>query len=385
VPGETLSLAALNRMLKEAEDAFTTKDYTTAASKIDALIKALGPKPKPALLETSLYHLAMTHCLNNEEKKTKAACGEYLTKYPTGLYAGDMRARIGDPAVEQVEYLIDELVKTLVPHKKATAADADALDKQLVDVLTKVLGDKPNPTATVRLFYARARLSQLLNRSEHAERSDLLLKGIATHFATDPSALSPTLLSACGDSLLNQGNLDGADAMYKRLDVNYKESMFADAGPYGLGLVALARKQPDAALRIFETTLGKLQALIDLGEFDTARTQADEIAGDKMYRGEAIAKALLLKAWSYRAEAAKAGVGSDAGKELLAKAHAVYQHIYAAYQSLSRVGAEAYWQAYATAKELNEYQAAAETLKTLAKNPKLQNSQRAKEAPKLSA
>lgn len=314
------------------------------------------------------------------------------------LLASTIKARAGNPAVEQVEYLIDELVKTLVPKKKPTPEDEEALDNQLVEILTKVLGDKPNPTATARTFYARARLSQLLNRSEHTERSDLLLKGVATNFASDPSVLSPTLLSACGDILLNEGDLDGAEAMYKRLDVNFKDSMFADSGPYGLGLVALARKQPDVALNIFEntlknnkgtskfkeTTLAKLNALIELGEFDSARTLADEIVGDKNYRGELCGKALLLKGQSYRSEAAKAEPGSDEAKKLLAQAHGVYQHIYVAYQGLTNVCAEAYWQAYETAKEMNEYTVASETLKALTTNPKLKNTMRAKEASKLS-
>jgi len=314
------------------------------------------------------------------------------------LLASTIKSRAGNPAVEQVEYLIDELVKTLVPKKKPTPEEEEALDNQLVEVLTKVLGDKPNPTATARMFYARARLSQLLNRSEHTERSDLLLKGVATNFASDPSVLSPTLLSACGDILLNEGDLDGAEAMYKRLDVNYKESMFADSGPYGLGMVAIARKQPDVALNIFEntlknnhgtskfkeTTLAKLQALIELGEFEAARTLADQIVGDKTYRGELCGKALLLKAQSYRAEAAKAESGSDAAKDLLAQAHGVYQHIYVAYQGLTNVCAEAYWQAYETAKEMNEYTIASDTLRKLTTNPKLKNTMRAKEASKLS-
>jgi tetratricopeptide (TPR) repeat protein len=308
------------------------------------------------------------------------------------ILANSLRARIGNPACEQVEFLIDELVKALVPRKKPSEVDVDAIDKQLVDVLKQVTGGEDNPTANARVYYARARLSQLLKR---ADRADLYLKGIATTNAEDPSVLSPALLAACGDILLKGGNLDGAAAMFKRLTDRYKESMFSDAGPVGLGFVALARKQPAEALKIFddallnnpgtsrfkETTVGKLQALVALEQYEPAGKLALQIVGDKMFRGETSGKAYLLLAEVYRNQAAKAS--GDAAGELLKKAHGTYQRVYVAYQSSPDLCAEAYWQAAGVAKELHEDALASETLKTLAKHPKLQNTQRAKDAMKL--
>ena len=513
----------------------TAGDAADFAISTPLLEKVIHSYPKSELYEPALYHLAMTYFLSNEYKKTVAACGEYLSKFPNGLYAGDMqyrlsyvdsndprvgpdkiineleefmknhpedvsngsmlclladtykkknlddlaveafkkavwskspddvvqyaldsattilqgkkdwngiaemhgaylkdhpesqlallsagkvvqmkiregkgeegaailaealRSRIGNPAVQQVEYLLDLMVQTLVPRKKPAKEEMEALaeqlDQQLVETLTKVIGDKPNPTATARMFYAQARLSQLLYRAGRTDRSDLLLKGIATNYANDPAVLSPTLLSVCGDILLQEENLDGAQAMYKRLNDSYKDSLFSDAGPLGLGNVALARKQPEEALKIFEdtlvnnkgtsrfreTTLGKLQALIDLGNFEDGRKLAEQLVGDKMFHGEMAGKAYLMLANSYRVEAALAAAGSDP-KELMRKAYATYQRVYIAYQSLPDICAEAYWQASETAKTLNEYGLAAENLKALANHPKLQNTRRAKEA-----
>lgn len=309
------------------------------------------------------------------------------------MLANALKSRVANPSAEQVEFLIDEMVKTLVPRKKAAEVDIDALDKQLVDILNKAIGTQENATTNARLYYARARLAQLLKR---ADRSDLYLKGIATINAKDPSVLSPALLSVSGDILLKLGSLDEAEAMFKRLVERYKDGMFADAGPVGLGYIAMARKQPDAALKIFETaletnpgmsrfketTLGKLEALAALGQFEPAEKLALEVVGDKMFRGESAGKAYLILARIYRTQADKAA-GADAKAELLKKAHGTYQRVYIAYQSVPDVCAEAYWQAYETATDLGDTTLADETLKALAANPKLKNTARAKKAVEL--
>jgi|688.fasta_scaffold06865_7 tetratricopeptide (TPR) repeat protein len=305
------------------------------------------------------------------------------------LLGNSLKSRIAKPSSEQVEFLIDELVKTLVPRKKPSEIDVDAIDKQLTDVLAQVTAGQENPTTSARVYYARARLAQLLRRND---RSDLYMKGIATTNAKDPTVLSPALLTVSGDILLKNGDLEGAEAMYKRLVERYSESSFSDAGPVGMGLVALARKKPEEALKIFdealqnnpgmsrfkEATLGRLEALVDLDKQEDAIKLALNTVGDKMFRGQSAADAYMLLAKVYRKQAAKAS-GAE-GTELLKKAHGTYQRVYVAYQGFPDVCAEAYWQAYETAKELGEETLAAETLKALAEHPKLKNTKPAKKA-----
>ena len=305
------------------------------------------------------------------------------------MLANALKSRIANPTAEQVEFLIDELVKTLVPRKKPSEINLDELDKQLIDILNKAIGAQENPTTNARIYYARARLAQLVRR---ADRSDLHLKGIATINAKDPSVLSPALLAVSGDILLKLGQLDEAEAMFKRLVDRYKDGMFADAGPVGLGYIALARKQPEEALKIFitalesnpgmsrfkETTLGKLEALIATGQLDEAMKLSQETVGDKTFRGESAGKALLLMARVYR-EQAKKESGVDAKLELLKQAHAVYQRIYVAYQSFPDVCAEAYWQAIEVLKELGNSELAEETATIFKANLKLQNTERFKQ------
>lgn len=305
------------------------------------------------------------------------------------LLANSLKARIANPASEQVEYLIDELVKTLVPRKKPKDLDVDAIDNELQAILKKIVTGQENLTTAARIYYARARLAQILRRND---RSDLYLKGIATTNAADPSGLSPALLAASGDILLKNGDLEGAEAMFTRLSNSYADSMFSDAGPVGMGFIALARKKPQDALRIFdevlennpgtsrfkETTVGKLEALVALGKNDEAVKLALQIVGDKMFRGETSAKSYLLLGQVYRAQSAKAAGAESA--ELLKKAHGTYQRVYVAYQAFPELCAEAYWQAYETAKQLGEAKLAEETLKALKEHPKLQNTPQCKKA-----
>lgn len=306
------------------------------------------------------------------------------------MLANALKPRIGNPAAEQVESLIDELVKTMVPRgKKPADVNFDEVDKKLVEVLTKAIGDQVNPTTNARVFYARARLALLLRKPD---RADLFLKGIATGNTKNPAALSPTLLSVCGDILLKMGDLEGAEAMFKRLADRHKEGMFADAGPVGLGYIALARKKPDEALKIFtdcldnnpgmarfkEATLGKLEATFEVGKLDEAKKLAEAMAGDKTFRGEFAGKALLALAKTYRKQAEKAS--GDDKRGLLAQADGVYKKVALAYQSFPDVCAEGYWQDIEVLKELGEQEKADEMLKLLREHPKLKNTERAKQA-----
>jgi len=304
------------------------------------------------------------------------------------ILANSLKARIADPANEQVEFLMDELVKTFVP-RKIKDVNAEAIDKELTTLLEKIVVGQENLTTFARISYARARLAQALRRND---LSETYLKSIAIANAKDPSPLSPALLAASGEVLLKNGDLDGAQAMFRRLNDRYGDSMFSDAGPVGMGLIALIRKENEEALRIFEdvleknpgtsrfkeATLGKLDALVALEKYEDASKLALQLVGDKMFRGESAAKAYMLLAQSYRAQAAKAARADST--ELRKKAHGTYQRVYVAYQAFPSICAEAYWQAYETAKELGEDELAQETLKTLKDHPKLKNTPQAEKA-----
>jgi tetratricopeptide (TPR) repeat protein len=308
----------------------------------------------------------------------------------TAIVADALKPKIGDASCEQVEFLIDELVKTIVPRKKAVDVDLVALDKQLVEILNKAIAGQENATTNARIYYARARLAQALKRNDLA---DTYLKSIATINADNPAILSPALLATSGDILLKSGELDKAQAMYQRLIDRYPDGMYADAGPYGLGYIALARKKPADALKIFETaleqnpgqsrtkemTLGKIEALIDVGRLDDAEKLATETIGDRSFRGEFAGKANLMLARVYRKQSEKA-TDAIAKLEILKKSQAICQRVYVTYKTSPDVCAEAYLQAYLAATDLGNKTGAAEIITELLANPKLKNTEAYKKA-----
>ncbi len=333
------------------------------------------PESQLAMLSTIWVKRALTFAGKSAE------ASEILATY--------LKNRIGDPTGEQVEALIDELVKTLVPRKKAKDIDIDAIDKQLVDHLNKITADKQNATTAARIDYARAHLAQMLKRTD---LSDRYLQGIAIANAKDPSALSPTLLALCGDFLVKVGDLDGAQAMFRKLSERFPDSIVVDAAPVGLGDVALARHNPEEALGIFngflekkpgdfrlkQAMLGKLQALVELNQLESAIKLALGIVEDKAFRGETAGKAYLLLARAYRQQAA--AQAGDKVRELLQKAHFIYQRVYTAYVSTPEICAEAYWQAYETALKLGDEALAEQNLHALKEHPKLHNTPHHKKA-----
>lgn len=296
------------------------------------------------------------------------------------LLSTELAKTIGDPSREQVESLINEIVNQMVPKRRAPDFDGKALDQKLVDMLNAAVGAKESPTTFARISYARA---QMWSKLKDTKQSDSYLKAIADS-DLDPNALSPMLLAVCGDILLKDGKLDRAEKMYQRLADRYKESTFSDAGPVGLGEVALARGKAEDALKIFndalennpgssrfrEATIGKLKALKALSNFDEAKALAIKIAGDRSFRGPMIGETYIILGDCLREAAKKES--AEKGVETIKEAHGYYQRVYTAYQGYPEICAEAYYKAWEALKSIGS-DVAAKTLQDLKDHPKLKD------------
>lgn len=304
------------------------------------------------------------------------------------ILSAELAKTIGDPSREQVELLIDEIVRNLVPRRRPADFDPKALDQQLVDMLNQAVGDKQSPTTFARISYARARMWELL---KDRKQSDFYIRAIVES-DIEAAALSPMLLSVCGEILVKDGKLDRAEQMFSRLAERYKDSAFSDAGPVGLGEVALARKEPEKALKIFdealvnnpgssrfrEATIGKLKALAALAKFEEAERLALTIVGDKSFRGPMIGQTYLILADSLREKAKKESAETRA--ETLKTAHGYYQRVYTAYQGYPEICAEAYFKAWETAKAIGNSDLAEKTKKQFLEHPKLKDTEYRKKA-----
>ncbi len=250
---------------------------------------------------------------------------------------------------KQVELIIDEIVGTLIPKNTEQEPDFDTLDKQLVELFEKIRAGKTSPITLLRVRYARVRLAQML---KHEDRADELLGNIALIGLKIPSELSPVMLASCGGLLLKRGNLDGAEVMFKQLRDMLPRTASTDAGLIGLGNVELARKNPEAALAIFEkalsqpsstqfkeATLGKLQALLETDRLDEAMKLGLQSAEDTSFQGESNARIYLILG-NVCEKKAGASAGDEA-KAFLDQALGFYQRVRAAYASYPELCAEA--------------------------------------------
>ncbi|QJE97564.1 tetratricopeptide repeat protein [Luteolibacter luteus] len=300
---------------------------------------------------------------------------------------------IADPSKEQVEFLIDEIVKSLTPRRRPKDLDVKALEQQLVDMLDKAAEGKENQTTYARIYYARARMMMILKETQTAND---YLRNLAMNTDVKAADLSPTLLALCADILMKSGDLDRAEENFKRLAERYKDSPFSDAGPVGLGQIALLRKQPDQALAIFkdalennngtsrfkEATLGKLEAMYDLGQNKEVVELADKIIKDRSFKGgPAVPKAYIIWADTER-KIAKDQPPSESIATLKA-AYARYERVWRAYQRETDLFARSLWGSYEVAKDLGNNELEQQCLKALAENPKLQNTEEAKKAKTL--
>lgn len=304
------------------------------------------------------------------------------------LLAETLSESIGDPTNEQVETVLEELVKTLVPKRvRGQEIDPDPLFNQLTEILNKAAEGKENQTTNARIAYANAVLAGLLRLPD---RADLLLKGIAAN--TDPAVLSPKLLSACGEILLKEKNFDQAEGMFLRITDRFQDSPFADSGPVGLGRVALARKDYQKAFDLFteaietspgmsrynDAMVGKLEALAKLKKLSEAEELGLKLLGDRQFRGDVKGRVYLIMGDIFTARS----LTGDKQEELL-KANGYYINAFQRFKAYPEVAAEGLWRSYQTLTALGKTEDAAQQLKNLKESPKLEKTDARKEADKV--
>ena len=250
-----------------------------------------------------------------EDKKDEAA----------KLLSEAIKPKIPNPANEQVEGLIQQLVSLMAPKRRAVkvatkpdeggsnAAGAkpaaaapqgfEHYEKQLESLLTPAQ-ETMNGTAQMRILFAKAWLAKTMREAEKAQKLFTTIIEVAS-----PNDLSPMLLATVGDNARTRGDLDKAAACYNRLNDLFKDTEYADGAAVGLAEIAFTKKEYDAALKLFrkalvdyagssrmlDATRGEAKALAKLKKYDEARKIYENILNTKEWRGEAHAEALLAQ------------------------------------------------------------------------------------------
>ena len=235
------------------------------------------------------------------------------------------------------------------------------------------------PLAQARLRFAKA---QLAGFTRKLDRQKELMASIYKDFPADQ--LSALLLAECGEIALGAGETAKAEAFYQELMTSFPKSDLLEYAYYGMGEVALANNKPDEAIRWFDDavekaaaevmlpqiTYGKGKALMALGKLDEAKKIFEQVAGNKEWRGEVTANALI-------------SLGDiEEKKGNAAGATQYYQRVFVAYQRYPDVVVTAYLRAADAFIKLNKPEIAAAHLREMLSKPKLAMNPKAGEAKK---
>src|SRR5688500_18924026 len=118
--------ATINRLFNEAEKAFTDKEFATAVTKLDELIKALSnapnaksPEMQPTL-EMLHFNVGLAHLLGGNAADAEKAFDDCAKKFPKGEYTSRCYLGIGRAAMAQES---DEKRPVAIEALKKAAAD----------------------------------------------------------------------------------------------------------------------------------------------------------------------------------------------------------------------------------------------------------------------
>lgn len=300
-------------------------------------------------------HLA-TH-KDNEEQELKAILWISRARIKEGkmdeartLLADAIRPKISNPANQQVEGLLQQLVNLTAPKRRrpATADEPGAEPPPTFDQvalqLEQMITPPPaamNGTVQMRILFARAWLAKVMRDPIQAEKIFSVLVDVAS-----PEDLSPMLLATVGDNARSNGDFDKASGCYNRLNQFFKDTEYADGAAVGLAEISAAKGDHEKALELFsaaieeyasssrlmEATLGKANSLFHLKKYTEAKKLYEQILNTREWRGEAHAMSLFMQG------------EIEFANEKWGQAIPFYQRVFIAHQKWKPLMAKAYLQ-----------------------------------------
>jgi tetratricopeptide (TPR) repeat protein len=264
-------------------------------------------KPEHPQAVTCIYWMGKAKAKLGKMEEAKVLTVETLQKH------------LADPKREGCEMMLGQLAEWSKrrPQTTQVSATTDGVvakwDAEAeLDRLLKPLEENASPLAQYRLRYAKGELYRIGRQSE---KRTAIIAEIAEQ--AKPEDLSPHLLMECGDLLMARGEVDRAEALYRKLKEDFRKSERVDAGWVGLGDVAFARKDFPKAMELYTYAIDRLGAPWKLKEaligqakcqveaanveaspdmakvlYEKAKKTFEEVASVREWRGESTALAL---------------------------------------------------------------------------------------------
>ena len=242
-----------------------------------------------------------------EVRRQEAIAEEKLRalKILSDAVADSIDDRKQEGAEKLIVFLAEKLarkVKRVKPGAKPepgayTGADAE---RELLKLL-KLEENRGSLIAQARGFFA---VGQLATFTREPEKAAANFAKIAANFK--PEELSATILAVVGDNLLAKGDQKKAGEFFAHILEHARSSEYADYGFAGLAEIRLNEKKYKEALALcdeaFENNIlmskeldlrfARARALAETREYAKAKTEFEEIAKTKEWRGEKTAASL---------------------------------------------------------------------------------------------
>jgi len=265
-------------------------------------------KPEHPQAVTCIYWMGKAKAKLGKMEEAKALTVETLQKH------------LADPKREGCEMMLSQLAEWSKRRPQTTTIASSTTEgvptkwdaEAELDRLLKPLQENASPLAQYRLRYAKGELYRIGRQSD---KRTAIIAEIAEQ--AKPDDLSPHLLMECGDLLMARGEVDRAEALYRKLKEDFRKSERVDAGWVGLGDVAFARKDFAKAMELYtyaidrlgapwklkEALIGQAKCNVELAAaekspeaatalYEKAKKTFEEVASVREWRGESTALAL---------------------------------------------------------------------------------------------
>ena len=226
-----------------------------------------------------------------------------------GMLSKSVAETINDRKQEGSEKLIvflaEKIARKVKRVKPGVALDPSAYTgekaEQELSQLLKLDQNKNSLIAQARGYFALAQLSTFLR---NPEKTDLYFRKISNNYKAEE--LSSTLLGVVGDHLVSKRNYPAAEVLYQYLIQHHRSSEYADFGFAGLAEVRLSQRKFKESLDLCneatenniiiskekEIKFARARALAELGRYEEARKEFEEIVKTKEWKGETTAGCL---------------------------------------------------------------------------------------------
>ncbi len=366
--------------LADARKAVDTLERKPGITQPEIDVAKASVRKLSAELEGELAKVEVKRQVSIADQKTRAL------KILSDAVSESINDRTQEGTEKLIVFLAEKLSRKIKRVKAGTTPEPGAYtsteaEKELVKLL-RLDDHRESLVAQARGFFA---LGQLAIFTREPEKTAANFAKIAANYKAEE--LNPTILAMVGDSLLAKGDQKKAADYFGYILEHSRSSEYADYGFAGLAEIAFANKKYAEALSLCNEAIDnnilmskeldlrftRARSLAELSKYADAKTEFEEIAKTKEWRGEKTAASLYWLGLMAERQAT-----DDMGYN---EAIAYYRRCHMTWKKYEVWAAKSYFaSAKLFATKLNQKDAAKVLLKEMLEKDRIKDTREAQEA-----